>query len=156
MRYYRSVATRNSQLFTRKNHSCSRYVKQQHHPDLERPHTAFFFHVFALYRTKSDRNVLRRMLLKPKKNNRTEYSYRLPGTDLKNKIFRCKIKSNNPHVHTYDIIWVRVLWISTHPLTKSSTRGHTASLFCFTQRTTMMYVPFEYAWKIPGIIRVAK
>ena len=31
------------------------------------------------------------------------------------------------------------------PVTKSSTRDHTASLFCFIQRTTSMYVSYEYA-----------
>ena len=33
------------------------------------------------------------------------------------------------------------------PVTKYSTRDHTASLFCFTQRTTSMYVAYENAWK---------
>ena len=40
VRYYCSVATRSSQFCTRKNHSCSRAVWQQYHPDLERLHTA--------------------------------------------------------------------------------------------------------------------
>ena len=36
------------------------------------------------------------------------------------------------------------------PVTKSSTKDHTASLFCFIQRTTSMYVSYEFALKIPG------
>ena len=33
------------------------------------------------------------------------------------------------------------------PVTKSSRRDHTASLFFLMQRTTSIYVSYEYAWK---------
>ena len=78
------------------------------------------------------------MLLKPKKK-----SYPLPTTyqvptKTMNYVFQWKIKSNDPHVQTYDIIWARVRWISTRtPVTKSSTRDHTASLFCFIQHRSI-------------------
>ena len=114
VRYYCSVATRNSQLCTRKNNLCSRCLTLT--SPWPRKATHGCFHVLVWYRIKSDRHVLRRMLLKPKKKCT---DHRLPGTDVPTTkmkyAFQGKIKSNNPHVHVYDIIWVRVLWISSHP-----------------------------------------
>ena len=96
------------------------------------------FHIAAWYRTKSDRHVFRRILLKPKKMNRTDY--RLPGTDVPTKKIKCvfqrKMNSNNPHVHIYDIIHrceYEYFGSARTSVTKSSTRDNTASLLCFIQ-----------------------
>ena len=40
------------------------------------------------------------------------------------------------------------------PVTKSSTRDYTASLFCFIQRTTSRYASYKYDCEIPGTSRV--
>ena len=107
------------------------------------------FHVFASYRTKSGRHVLRLILLNPQKKIVPGTDYRSPGTDLKNEKFKWKIERNNPHVHTYDIYIYEYEYFGSArtPVTKSSTRDHTASLFYFLQRTTSLYVSREYAWK---------
>ena len=75
---------------------------------------------------------------------KTHTDYRLPGTDKENEIFQRKIKSNNPHVHM--ILYEYEYFESARtPVTKSSTRDHSASLFCFIQRMTSMYLSYGYA-----------
>ena len=142
MRYYCcSVATRNSQLCTRKNHSCSRSVWQQHHPDLERPHTAVF--TFSLGIEQNPTGMCSAACYCNRKKNRTDYSYRLPGTHVPTKKMKYalewKINSNNPHVHMISYEY-EYLGSARTPVTKSSMyeRPHRI-LFWFIQRTTSMY-----------------
>ena len=91
------------------------------------------FHVFAWYRTKSDRHVLRRIILKPKQKIVPTTDYEVPTKKIK-YVCRWKIKSNNPHVHIHTISYeYECLGSARTPVTKSSTRDHTASLFCFIQ-----------------------
>ena len=90
------------------------------------------FHVFAWYRTKSDEHVLRRMLLKPKKKIVPTSGYQVPTEKMKN-VFQQKIKSNNPHVHNMIPCEYEYFGSARTPVTKSSTRYHTVSLFCFIQ-----------------------
>ena len=94
------------------------------------PKTTAFWHW-----TKSDRYVLRRMLLKPKKNN-VPTTYRVPDTDVPTKnmyyVFQWKAK-----VPILTDIWYHMS-TSTYesartPVIKSSTIDHTASFFCFIQ-----------------------
>ena len=80
-RYYSIVATRNSQLCARKNHSRSRSVWQQYHPDLERPHTAVF--TFSLDIKQNPTGMCCAECYWNQKIFRT--NYRLPGTDVPTK-----------------------------------------------------------------------
>ena len=108
------------------------------------------FHVFAWYRTQSDRHVLRRMLLKPKKN-RTDY--RRPGI-LTKKMKQFNEKSKViilTYMHMISYEYENFGSVRT-PVTKSSTRDRTESLFSFIQRTTSMCVSYEYGWKIQNYL----
>ena len=123
--HYCSVATRILQLCTRKESFIFAICLTAASP-WPRKATHGCFHIAAWYRTKSDRHVFRRILLKPKKMNRTDY--RLPGTDVPTKKIKCvfqrKMNSNNPHVHIYDIIHrceYEYFGSARTPLTKSST-----------------------------------
>ena len=111
--HYCSVATRILQLCTRKESFIFAICLTAASP-WPRKATHGCFHIAAWYRTKSDRHVFRRILLKPKKMNRTDY--RLPGTDVPTKKIKCvfqrKMNSNNPHVHIYDIIHLSLIHIS--------------------------------------------
>ena len=101
------------------------------------------FHVFAWYRTKSDRHVLRRMLLNPKKKIVPTTDYRVLTKKMKDFIEKSKVT-----ILTYiNMISYEYEYFGSArtPDTKSSTRDHTASLFCVMQRTTSMYVSYEYA-----------
>ena len=93
------------------------------------------FASFAWYRTKSNRHVSRRMLLKPKKGIVPTTDYQVPTYRLKkwNTYFNEKSKVTiltYIHMISYEYEY---FGSARTPVTKSSTRDHTASLFCFIQ-----------------------
>ena len=70
------------------------------------------FHVFTWYRTKSDRHLLGRMLLKTKKKRGTDY--RLPGSEKKTKYFNEKSKVTiltYVHMISYICTWGLLLLV---------------------------------------------
>ena len=97
-------------------------------------HTRLFSR-FAWYRKKSDRHVLGCQLLKPKNKIVPATDYQVPTKKMK-CVIQWESKSNNPQVHSYDLIYMCTGTLDQHPpqqlkLVLRSTRGHTASLFCF-------------------------
>ena len=90
------------------------------------------FHVFAWYRTKSDRHVLCSMLLTPEKK-----SYRPPTARYRQKIWNTYFNEKSKvtiltyiHMISYEYEY---FGSARTPVTKSSTRDHGTSLFCFIQ-----------------------
>ena len=99
------------------------------------------FHVFAWNQTKSDRHVFRRMLLNPKKKIVPTTDYQVLTKKMKDFVEKSKVT-----ILTYiNMISYEYEYFGSArtPATKSSTRDHTASLFCFIQRTTSVYVLYE-------------
>ena len=92
------------------------------------------------------------MKYKTEQKNRADY--RLTGTDKKNEIrisitnrkyqsSRRNIRSMTSHEYEY-------FASARTPVTKSSARDHTASLFCFIQRTTSTYHTSTRVKHLPG------
>ena len=102
------------------------------------------FHVFAWYRTNPTGMCCADWCWNRQKQIVPTTDYH---TDWKNEIFQSNARIlTYIHVISYEYGYYGS---SRTSVTKVSTRDHTASLFCFVQRTTSMYVSYEYARKYP-------
>ena len=63
---------------------------------------------------------------------------------MKNQKQKSSRTYSGVHIISYQYEY---FWSARTPVTKSNTRDHTASLFCFIQRTTSINVSYEYSYE---------